>query len=316
MTPGAGGGPEVRVGPAGWSYEDWRGIVYPEPRPRGFDELAYLARFFGAIEINSTFYRPPTARTAESWARRVADRPGFLFTVKLWNRFSHEPGSPPSEPEIRAAQEGVRPLVEAGKVGAWLLQLPWSVRDASEARDRIRRAAEAFRGTAPVVLEPRHVSWGRPEALEFLAKEGLGFCNIDQPAGPDSLTGTEHVLSRVGYVRLHGRNREAWFRRDAGRDERYNYLYSGDELRAWVEKVQRMGKRAGRIFVIANNHFQGKAVANALELQFELTGEAPGAPGTLAQRYSGVAEGSRPAAVGIPHLTERRRPGGDQGGAC
>lgn len=298
MTPGEGPRGEVRVGPAGWSYPDWKGIVYPSARPRGFDELAYIARFFGAIEINSTFYRAPAARTSESWVRRVAERPRFLFTVKLWSRFSHESEALSDEGEVRAYQEGVRPLAEAGKVGAWLLQFPWSVRDTPGARDRIRRAAEEFREWAPVVVEPRHVSWGRPEALEFMTREGVGFCNIDQPATRDSLTGTDHVLGGVGYVRLHGRNREAWFRRDAGRDERYDYLYSREELVAWTEVVRRIAGRAERVFVIANNHYQGKAVANALQLQFELTGEAPGVPGAVGQRYGGM-----PSAAGAERET-------------
>src|SRR5918996_3256205 len=80
----------IRIGPAGWSYPDWKGQVYPKPQPRGFDPLAYLAQFFDAVEINSTFYRIPDAKTTERWVARVAEHPDFRFTAKLWQGFTHE----------------------------------------------------------------------------------------------------------------------------------------------------------------------------------------------------------------------------------
>ena len=77
---------EIRVGPAGWSYADWKGKVYPDPVEPGFDALSYLSRFFTTIEVNSTFYRPSPPRMSEGWARRTPD--GFLFTVKVWEKFT------------------------------------------------------------------------------------------------------------------------------------------------------------------------------------------------------------------------------------
>src|SRR5919109_731050 len=80
----------IRIGPAGWSYPDWEGQVYPKPKPRGFDPLAYLAQYFDTIEINSTFYRIPAATMTRSWATRVSDHPTFRFTGKLWQGCTHE----------------------------------------------------------------------------------------------------------------------------------------------------------------------------------------------------------------------------------
>ena len=83
-------GTHIRFGPAGWDYPDWAGKVYPAPKPKGFDPLRYLSRYFQTIEINSTFYRPATAEVARGWAQRVGERDQFRFTAKLWRRFTHE----------------------------------------------------------------------------------------------------------------------------------------------------------------------------------------------------------------------------------
>src|SRR5262245_7149454 len=97
----------IRAGVAGWDYPDWEGLVYPRPAPRGFDRLHFLAEHLDTIEINVTFYRQPDAAAAGSWARRVADRPSFRFTAKLFRDFTHvEPLRVGSDDEaVRAEQE-------------------------------------------------------------------------------------------------------------------------------------------------------------------------------------------------------------------
>ncbi|MGH9592208.1 MAG: DUF72 domain-containing protein, partial [Bryobacteraceae bacterium] len=82
----------IRVGPAGWSYDDWAGFVYPARKPQGFHEASYLAEFFDTIEINTSFYQPLRANLAEQWIERVSSNPRFVFTAKLWQRFTHEGG--------------------------------------------------------------------------------------------------------------------------------------------------------------------------------------------------------------------------------
>ena len=261
---------DIRIGPAGWSYDDWKGKVYPEPQEAGFDPLGYLSRFFSLIEVNSTFYRPVPSRMSEGWVRRTP--PGFLFTVKIWERFTHDKAGF-SENDARTFQEGLVPLLQAAKLGALLLQFPWFFKDVPEARDRIRRVVDVLGDWAPLVVEVRHRSW--LDALDFFAELGLSFCNIDQPKSSTAITGTRHVMGGVGYVRLHGRNARAWFSKTAGRDEKYDYLYRPDELQEWVDAVRSM--EADRIFVVTNNHFQGKAIVNALQLMRALgmTGQVP-----------------------------------------
>lgn len=255
----------IRIGPAGWDYEDWKGRVYPKPEPAGFDPLGFLAGLFRTIEINSTFYRPNAPAAADGWIRRVALAPDFRFTAKAWQRLTHEPQWSAADAEASVA--GLKPLAEAGRLGAILLQFPWSFRDDDSARDRLRRLTDALRGTAPLVVEIRHVSWIQPKAVAFLKSLGAGFANIDQPYARSSATGTRFCFGPVGYIRLHGRNAEAWFRKGAGRDERYDYLYSLDELGPWAEAARRMGAEAESLYVVTNNHFQGKAVINAIQLE-------------------------------------------------
>jgi uncharacterized protein YecE (DUF72 family) len=118
-----------------------------------------------------------------------------------------------------------------------------------------------------------------------LAEAGVGFCNIDQPRLGKSLSGTQHVTSRVGYVRLHGRNYKEWFQAD-NRHDRYNHLYKPQELEGWKEKIADISKKSERTFVITNNHYKGQAAVNALELKKMLSGKKVKAPKVLIDHYS------------------------------
>jgi len=271
---------EILIGSAGWSYKDWAGIVYPDPLPKGFDELAFLAQFVHCIEINSSFYRPPTAAMSESWARRTPDR--FVFTAKVWERFTHD-RERFTEADVRLYSEGIAPLLASGKLGALLFQFPWFFKDEPAARDRLLRGVDALRGWAPLVIELRHTSW--LQSLDFLRGLELNFCNIDQPTSSTSITGTRIVTGPVAYLRFHGRNAKAWFSKEADRDQKYDYLYSREELGAWEEVIREM--EAEKLFVILNNHFQGKGMANAFMLMRALGKELAPPPDTLRAAYPG-----------------------------
>src|SRR3954471_13267677 len=122
----------IHFGTAGWLYKDWEGIVYPNPKKKDFDPLRYLARFFSTIEINSTYYASPRPQTAAKWVERVEDFPDFKFTAKLWKRFTHERKSAWTRPEVKEAKAAYDPLMKAGKLGALLVQFPWSFRRTDE----------------------------------------------------------------------------------------------------------------------------------------------------------------------------------------
>src|SRR5580704_2966425 len=279
----------IRVGPAGWSYPDWAGYVYPSRRQKGFHEATYLAEFFDTIEINTSFYNPIRPEHAAQWIDRVAANPRFVFTAKLWQRFTHETVSQsagpqnagpagaegaagstianPTAEDERAVRAGFDVLRAAGKLGAVLLQFPFSFHRTRETVAHLTALLKRF-ADYPLVVELRHASWQTPETFALLEECNAGFCNIDQPIIEKSLEPSAETTSPIGYVRLHGRRYDTWFTDDAAipSHERYNYLYSTEELAPWAKRVQKVAERSREVFVITNNHYQGKGVVNALQL--------------------------------------------------
>jgi uncharacterized protein YecE (DUF72 family) len=274
----------ILVGPAGWSYSDWNGIVYPAHRSRDFHEARYLAEFFDTIEINTSFYQPLKPALAAQWIERVAGNPRFLFTAKLWQKFTHEGGT--NVEDEKAVRAGFDPLREGGRLGAVLLQFPFSFHKTPENLARLKQILGAFRDY-PLVVEVRHSTWGKKEFYEMLHERGVGFCNIDQPVIGRSLTPSERATSVVGYVRLHGRRYDTWFSDDPAMpaEERYNYLYSEKELEPWAERIRHVAEHTQTTFVVTNNHYQGKAIVNALQLVRMLKGEKVKVPEPLRHQY-------------------------------
>lgn len=294
--------PSVRVGVAGWSYPDWNGIIYPRA-PR-FDGLVYLASFFDTLEVNSSFYRIPSRRTAESWARRVEPNPRFRFTLKLYRGFTHHRRA--GSEEEKSFHEALNPFVERGVLGALLLQFPWSFKNEDESRAWLSGVLDRFQAY-PLVVEVRHSSWNHPEFYASLAERGVGFCNIDQPLFGRSIAPSGRTTSPVGYVRLHGRNYQDWFRESAGRDARYDYLYTEEELDPWMEKVSEIGAVASETYVITNNHFRGQAVVNALQIRSRVDGRRVNAPPGLLERYPVLRRVADPDAATQGELFDGRK---------
>jgi uncharacterized protein YecE (DUF72 family) len=286
----------IRVGPAGWSYPDSPGKVYPKGRGKKLDPLAYLADYFDTIEINSTFYAPAPPRSFESWVRRVAANPRFRFTAKLWQRFTHAEGSGSdtagdwADPDVRSVTEGFAVLRDAGLLGAVLAQFPWSFKATEENRGHLKRLAESFAGW-PLAVELRHGSWARREHALLLKDLGLGFANIDQPIIGSSVKPTAGATSAVGYVRFHGRNYDRWIEHEESH-QRYDYLYSAEELEPWVQRIRKVATAEGvqDVYVILNNHYEGKGPANALMIRSMLEGRKVAAPPTLFATYRSKLE--------------------------
>jgi len=287
----------VLVGTAGWSYADWKGRVYPDPRPRGFDELRHVAGFLDCLEVNSTFYRVPTERTVEGWLHRVEALRGFVFTAKIHQSFTHGDEKAAGPAEARAFLAALAPLRDAGRLGALLLQFPWSFRDGPDARRRLARLCEWFRGD-PLVVEVRHASFGAPEAEAFLVALGAGVADVDMPESPTNLPPRVRTLGQVGYVRLHGRNAAAWFDPKAGRDRRYDYLYSPAEIDAVAARIRAAAAKVPVLFAITNNHFRGQGPANSLMLKARLLGRPVPVPPELLAAYPVLAADAAPAGPG------------------
>jgi uncharacterized protein YecE (DUF72 family) len=296
--------PEIRVGTSGWSYPSgkgtWNGIFYPVPpgrrsgRGRAFDELRYYAEHFDTVEINSTFYGVPAPATVRGWVERTP--PGFEFSLKLFQKFTHpgmflratgkDPWSLGQEDvdELRAA---IDPLASAGKLGALLAQFPASFKNEPDSSAYLAWLLEQFHDY-PVALELRHRSWSdQPaETLQLLAAFGAAWAQIDEPKFRFSIR--QDLLPNVRtfyYLRLHGRNAAQWWSPDKSED-RYNYLYSAEELQPFAEAAREAAREVKKAYLYANNHFSAKSVANAAILKHDLGQPLPGEyPQEFVDRY-------------------------------
>jgi len=277
-------GRQIRIGPAGWSYADWQGIVYPSPKSRGFHEPAYLAQYFDTIEINTSFYQPLRPQLVQGWIEQIASNPRFLFTAKLWQKFTHEDSATlEDEKSVRAGFDVLR---DAGRLGAVLVQFPFSFHYTPDTMAYLKRLVRRFHDY-PLVLEVRHSSWSGRKMDTLFRELAVGFCNIDQPVIGRSVAPSERVTSTVAYVRLHGRRYDTWFTDDPAipKYERYNYLYTEEELKPWAERIKKIATHADSTFVITNNHYQGKGVVNALDLIHLLNNDKVKVPEPLRHHY-------------------------------
>jgi uncharacterized protein YecE (DUF72 family) len=268
--------------------------VYPSRRSKGFHEASYLAEFFDTIEINTSFYQPLRPDHAKQWIDRVAANPRFVFSAKLWQRFTHDTFSTaPSATadDERAVRAGFDPLRSAGKLGAVLLQFPFSFHRTAETASYLAGILKRF-ADYPLVVEVRHASWNTLATFALLREHNAGFCNLDQPIIGRSIGPSEAATSPVGYIRLHGRRYDTWFTDDATvpTHERYNYLYSPEELAPWASRIRKVAEKARDVFVVTNNHYQGKSVVNALQLISILKRSKVKVPEPLRQHYPELEE--------------------------
>jgi len=273
----------IYIGIAGWSYDDWKGIVYTEPK---IDQLEYVSRFVDCIEINSTFYRPPFEKTTKSWLDRTAKRKDFFFTAKLHRDFTHE-GRMDAE-TVKYFHRGFAPFLEAGKLKHLLVQFRYDFDDNAANRRHLSKIVESFRDAFSLAVEVRHKSWQLPEALDFLRRLGVTVCNLDYPVASNSFNMQYCTVGAPGYFRMHGRNAEKWFSK-AGRDETYDYYYNDDELAQIKRRIDRLAQALKSLTVIANNHYRGAELANALELKALLTGNRQSVPTGLLRTYPKLA---------------------------
>jgi len=274
----------VYIGIAGWSYPDWRGIVYTKPK---VDQLEYISEFVDCIEINSTFYRPPFEKTTRSWLERTSKHPDFFFTAKLHRDFTHQGKI---DPEIvKHFHKGFEPFLEAGKLKHLLVQFRYDFADTNLNRRHLSQIVDNFSNAFNLTVEVRHKSWQMPDALEFLQELGVSVCNLDYPTARNSFDMQQCTIGTNGYFRMHGRNVEKWFSK-AGRDETYDYYYKENELTQIQQRIDRLAKAFETLTVIANNHYRGAELANALELKCLLTGQKQPVPEGLLRTYPQLAK--------------------------
>ena len=302
--------PSILVGVAGFSYKDWVGVVYPKGLP-ATRRVEYLARYLPLIEINTSFYGHIKPSAGKQWCNQAASvNPNFLFTAKLNRAFTHSPVAViestsaktirPGATDERDAKLGLDSIAEERMLGAVLAQFPISFKNTPENRAYVESLVKRFE-QYPLVLEVRHATWNEPEVLAWLTELNVGLCNIDQPLLGRALRPAAHATSRVGYVRLHGRNYKQWFAETANVRDRYDYLYTPEELEKWKDRTIEIAGHADKTFVVTNNHNLGKGAVNALELIAMLERRNVEVPETLAHEYpilKKIAIGSKRIAAG------------------
>jgi uncharacterized protein YecE (DUF72 family) len=254
----------VRIGTSGWSYPPnsgpgtWTGLFYPLSR---IDELKFYSRFFNVVEINSTFYRPCSPKTAESWVKRTPD--DFEFTVKVWQQFTHRKEAPSVE-DLDEFKAGLVPLSESGKLGCLLFQFPASFKATPDTTDHLKRLLEEFAAFEKAV-ELRHQSWNESGAI--LEAHGAAPAFIDEPKFHTSIRQEMPSGGQLIYIRLHGRQFNKWWKHEH-RNERYDYIYSAAELKPFADRLKdKMNEGLKRAYTFFNNHPGAKAVANAIMLR-------------------------------------------------
>lgn len=246
----------ILVGTAGYSYDDWRGVFYPEKVDKK-EMLSIYAGQFYFTEVNSTYYQLPNKYMMYNMQAKTP--PNFQFVIKAYKSLTHERVN--NAQDFDAFTGALQPLAEAGKLGCVLAQFPQSFRLNGANVTCIKDLGQRLAGISTVV-EFRHREWLREDIFRFLKEQGLGFVCVDEPPLKGLIPPEARSTGPTAYVRFHGRNREKWYNHRESY-ERYDYLYSESELAEWVPGIMGLARESEKVYVSMNNHYRGQAVVNA-----------------------------------------------------
>jgi uncharacterized protein YecE (DUF72 family) len=252
--------PRVLVGTSGYSYDDWVGPFYPQGTAR-HDFLSLYAREFPVVELNFSYYQQPNPRTMERMLAGTAS--SFTFALKAHKSITHEIGES-GEKDVAEFRTGIQPMVESGRLAAVLLQFPYSFAYTPKSRSRLALLCGKLEGL-PLAVEFRKSEWLKEQVFEGLRRRGVSLVSVDEPDLPKLLPPVTETTGRFGYVRFHGRNREAWWTGDNA--SRYDYLYTTDELEEWVQRIRLILEKVPLLLLFFNNHWRGNAAQNAREMR-------------------------------------------------
>ena len=251
------------LGTSGFSYNDWVGNFYPRGMPRQ-EWLRYYAREFNSLELNSTYYAIPKLSALEAMVDKTGE--DFMFSVKANQEMTHKRQY--DTKVFTAFVNMLRPFIDSGKLGCVLAQFPYSFSFNRQNQDYVNFFRERL-GELPVVVEFRNVQWIKPEVLNWLHSQELGFCCVDEPQLPRLLPPVAEITSNIGYVRFHGRNAAKWWQHEQAY-ERYDYSYSPQELEEWLPRIRKLDSQTEKTFVFANNHWRGQSIDTIRQLRLML----------------------------------------------
>jgi len=258
----------ISMGTSGWSYKEWEGVFYPKGEKR---KLSYYSKYFKTVEIDSTYYAYPAKAMVQGYAKATPE--DFLFSAKLPKLITHEKRLDVSKgvkQDLMRFLHVMRPLMDEGKLGSLLIQLPPSF-----TRERDLSGLEGFLEVIPsdlrFAIEFRDLSWLRPETWDLLGRYNVANTIVDEPLLPPEPI----VTADFSFIRWHGRGSRPW----------YNYRYSDKELEAWVPKVKEVASKVKKVFGYHNNHPFGHAVESALK-EMELLGISKDTQSSLQARVT------------------------------
>jgi len=257
----------IKIGTSGFSFSDWKGTIYPLGL-RESDMLSFYERELGfnALEINFTYYTLPSQKSFQAMSKKTSR--GFEFVVKAYKGLTHEirdreTGEIIENQEIfRKFKYSLIPLIEEGKLACVLAQFPYGFfpnRSNLEYLNRFKGEMEEI----PLILEFRNQMWLKEETFQFLERNGIGFCVVDEPKLPKLMPYLPRATSEIGYFRFHGRNPN-WF--NVPTSVRYDYLYSEKELREFIPDIKDISQRTSKTMIFFNNCHAGSAAKNAIQM--------------------------------------------------
>jgi uncharacterized protein YecE (DUF72 family) len=272
----------IRIGTCSWADEALSKHFYP-PKLPAKERLAYYADYFDTVEVDSTYYRLPSESMVQGWAERTPD--AFTMHVKAFGLMTRHPVKLEALPEdlrdampvdergrvdrpprelrgevFRRFLDALQPLRAAGKLGGILFQLPSYVVFKKHSFDYLEWAREQLGGDT-MLVEFRHRSWleeeNVAETLSFLDRIGAAYVTVDAPKSETAknlVPTVPAVTSGLAYVRFHGRNLETWNKRGGSAAERFDYLYSDEELAEWVPTLHELAGQAQEAYAFFNNN--------------------------------------------------------------
>ncbi len=254
----------IKVGTSGFSFSDWIGTVYPSDMKKG-DMLPYYEKKLGftITEINATYYTIPSQKSFLGMMKKTS--PDFEFTVKAHKSLTHEikdKGTGKFVDNKEAFERflySLEPLKKENRLTAVLAQFPYSFHTTKENYSYIKTFKEKLKDI-PLVVEFRNANWHSQKSITFLKQYTIGYCVVDEPKFKSLMPYNPIATTDIGYFRFHGRN-PRWFQASVA--ERYDYLYTKEELQSFVPDIQRISSFVKKTIVMFNNCHEGKSVINA-----------------------------------------------------
>jgi uncharacterized protein YecE (DUF72 family) len=253
---------QTYIGMGGWELEPFNKLFYPPKPKKEFRKLEYYSQFFDCVEINATFHTTSfTPVHARRWIADVSGNSNFMFTVKLFQGFTHTLDA--TMEDVRSVQKLLDVLASAGKLGGVLMQFPYNFTNLSERRKYLMQFSKVFKPYR-VFVEMRHNSWNSPLMYNYFQENRLHLVNVDLPQVKQNMPFNAQAWNGAAYFRMMGRNPA--YGEHTG-SERNNYLYNERELEHLSYYVEKVKANGNTVFVVFHNEPEANSLKNGFQLR-------------------------------------------------